>query len=85
MTHPSLPFSWATLIAGLGLTCAANGTFSADAQLVLTYTLDDVVLNGSSSAVFETSSTVGDLQFVDIGPNGFSLAQGSFDAERRLG
>ncbi|XAL99877.1 PEP-CTERM sorting domain-containing protein [Phycisphaeraceae bacterium D3-23] len=47
---------------------------AADARLQLTFTLDDVIYtdtatNEMRSAVFETSSEVGDLQFEDFGPN----------------
>ena len=69
----------ALLFSGLAATCIAPQALAdniqalpantADAQLVLTFTLDQVLLNGSA-AQFETSDQAGDILFEDVGPNG---------------
>lgn len=70
----------ATLCATVAAQASAANT--ADAQLVLTFTLDDVIItdtltNHSTSATFETSSEVGDLIFEDIGPNSWAPSGGA--------
>lgn len=75
MTRKNHCLHLAALIAGVGLSCPAAAANTADAQLVLTITLDDVLMNGSS-ATFDTSFETGNIGFSDIGPNGFTLADG---------
>lgn len=75
MTRKNHCLHVAALLAGVGLACPAAAANTADAQLVLTITLDDVLMNGSS-ATFDTSSEAGNIGFSDIGPNGYTIADG---------
>lgn len=56
---------WSALVSG-----QAYATNTAESRLEMTYTLDNVLINGTTPATFETSLEVGDLVFEDFGPNG---------------
>lgn len=80
-TQPLLKCLTASVSVGL-VTAAAHAAITADADLVLTFTLTDVVITDtltdtSESAIFETSQEVGDVIFEDVGPNGGALAKGA--------
>lgn len=54
----------------------ANAANTAEGQLVMTYTLDQILINGTTPATIETSNEVGDVLFEDFGPNGFTFTGG---------
>lgn len=66
-----------SVVCVAGFSSDASATNTADAQLIMTFTLDNVLINGSSQATFETTSDVGDLLFEDFGPNGNEFSSGS--------